>query len=90
MNLTEPRTEGIVLSYQEYLSQNGLRNCSLKNLVSILKHFFAIFNWSNIPLISRKIQLFIRSVQIIVNMKVKIKGVFTIKMNTFESIQIHL
>ena len=60
MNLTRPFTEGVILSYLEYLSQNGLKNCSLRNHLSILRHFFAMFNWSTVPLTTRKIHLFFR------------------------------
>ena len=80
MNLTKPFTEGVILSYLEYLSQNGLKNCSLRNHLSILKHFFAMFNWSTVPLTTRKIHLFLKSVQVNTSMKVKVKGVFTVKM----------
>ena len=80
MNLKKPFTEGVILSYFEYLSQNGLRSCSLRNHLSILKHFFAMFNWSTVPLTTRNIHLFLRSVQVNATMTVKIKGVFTVKM----------
>ena len=79
MNLIEPFTEGVILSYREYLSQNGLRSCSLRNHLSILKHFFAMFNWPTVCLTTRKIPLFLKSVQVNASMRVKIKGVFTVK-----------
>ena len=46
----------------------------------ILITFFAMFHWPVIPLTSRKIHLFVKSVQRNANMRVKIKGVFTIQM----------
>ena len=80
MNLIQPFTEGVILSYLEYLSQNGLRSCSLRNHLSMLKHFFAMFNWHTVCLTTRKVHLFLKSVQVNASIKVRIKGVFTVKM----------
>ena len=80
MNLIQPFTEGVILSYLEYLSQNGLRSCSLRNHLSMLKHFFAMFNWPTVCLTTRKVHLFLNSVQVNASMRVRIKGVFTVKM----------
>ena len=79
MNLRTPYIESVILLYLEFLVQNGLKSCSIRNHVSILRDFFQMFNWPKSALISRKIQLFIRSVQINATVTVKIKGVFTLK-----------
>ena len=67
----------IILLYLELLVQNGLKSCSIRNHISMLQHFFEMFNWTKAALSSRKIQLFIRSVQINAKLMVKTKGVST-------------
>ena len=52
-----------VVLYLEYLAQNNLKACSLRNHIAVLKHFFALFDWPVQVLVSRKVQLMIKSVQ---------------------------
>ena len=59
MNLRTPFIESMILLYLEFLVQTGLKSCSIRNHVSILRHFFQMFNWPKSALIIRKIQLFI-------------------------------
>ena len=66
--------------YLEFLAQKDFRTCSLKSSISVLKHFFALFDWPVIALSSRKVQLLLKSVQMNAKMNVKVKGVITIEM----------
>ena len=45
VKLVLPHTEETVLLYLEFLAQNGLKACSLKNHLSILDHYFLLYNW---------------------------------------------
>ena len=80
MKLDLPCTSRTVLSYLEFLAQNGLRATSLKNHLSTLKHFFALFEWPTYVFHTRKVSLFVKSVQNNAPLNVKITGVFSVPM----------
>ena len=80
MDLQLPASMDTITLYLEYLAQNKLKSCSLRNHVSVLKHFFASFGWLVDVLNHRKIQLLLRSVERNARMQVRIKGVFTISL----------
>ena len=80
MKLDLPCTLRIVLSYLEFLAQNGLRATSLRNHLSTLKYFFALFEWPTYVFHTRKVSLFIKSVQNNAPLNVKITGVFSVPM----------
>ena len=62
----------------EYLAQQGVRSQTLNNYITVLKHFFSLYNLDVSPLQSRSIQLAIRSVAYNTPLRFKIKGVLTI------------
>ena len=64
MRLELPCSLQAIITYLEFLVQNGLRATSLRNHNSILKHFFfALFEWLTYVFNTRKVLLFIKSVQ---------------------------
>ena len=69
-----------IVLYLEYLAQNSLKSCSLRNHISVLKHFFASFGWPVEVFNHRKVQLLIRSVERNARMQILVKGVFTISL----------
>ena len=54
MELQSPRTLDTIVLYLEYVAQRGLKACSLRNHVAVLKHYFCMFGWSLKPFDSRK------------------------------------
>ena len=80
--LNIPYKEEMNVVYIEYLIQQGLESCSIRNNVSVLKHYFAMFNWPIRALAGRKVSLLIKSVQINANMSIKVKGVINIPLLT--------
>ena len=62
----------------EYLAQQDIRSQTLNNYITVLKHFFCLYNLDVSPLQSRSIQLAIRSVAYNAPLRFKIKGVLTI------------
>ena len=80
MKLKLPCTSRTVLSYLEFLVQNGLRATSLRNHLSTLKHFFSLFEWPTCVFHTRKVSLFIKSVQNNAPLNVRITGVFSVPM----------
>ena len=80
MDLQLPATMDTIVLYLEYLAQNSLKSCSLRNHISVLKHFFASFGWPVEVFNHRKVQLLIRSVERNARMQIRVKGVFTISL----------
>ena len=58
--------------------KNGVGSATLQNNISILVHYFNIYQWPSKVLYSRKVTLFIKSVKIHVSCSVKVKNVITI------------
>ena len=80
MGLNIPYGEVVVILYLEYLVQQGLKCCSIRNLVSVLKHYFAMYNWPIVALSGRKMSLLLKSVQVNAKMSIKLKGIITLSM----------
>ena len=80
MCLDQPHEEAVLLLYLEYLAQQGLKSNSIRNQVSILKHYFALLKWPTQVFNSRNIQMLIKSVQRNSVIAVKLKGVIDLKM----------
>ena len=80
MRLERPCTSRTIITYLEFLVQNGLRATSLRNHMSILKHFFALFEWPTYVFGTRKVLLFIKSVQNNAALNIRITGVFSVSM----------
>ena len=78
--LPSPSHMDTIVLYLEYLAQNNLKACSLRNHIAVLKHFFALFDWPVQALTSRKVQLMVKSVQMNAQLQIKVKGVFTVKL----------
>ena len=76
--LNIPYHEAVIVVYIEYLIQQGFKSCSIRNNLSVLKHYFAMFDWPIRALTGRKVTLLIKSVQINAKMSIKIKGIITI------------
>ena len=76
MNLVLPHTEETVLLYLEFLAQNGLKACSLRNHISILGHYFSLYNWPVQALCAKKVSMLVKSVHVNARMQVRIKGIF--------------
>ena len=66
--------------YLKFLPVNGYRSCLLKNHVSILHHYFALFNWPTRALHARQVTVLVKSVQINVKLHVRVKGVFALEL----------
>ena len=80
MKLALPCTSRTVLSYLKFLVQNDLRATSLRNHLSILKHLFLLFEWPTCIFHTRKVSLFIKSVQNNAPLNVRVTGVFSVPM----------
>ena len=78
MGLSPSYNMNSIVLYLEFLAQKNFKACSLRNSISVLKHFFALFDWPISALSSRKVQLLVKSVQMNARMNVKVKGVITI------------
>ena len=76
MNLLLPHEEHTVSMYLEFLAQNGLKACSLKNHLSILGHYFSLYNWPVQVLCAKKVSMLVKSVHVIARMQVKIRYFF--------------
>ena len=59
------------------LAQNGLKACSLRNHLSILGHYFSLYNWPVQALCAKKVSVLVKSVHINARMQVRIKGIFS-------------
>ena len=59
LGLNQPAKLQTVVIYFELLAQNNIRACSMRNHLSVLKHYFGLFNWPTIALTSRKVMLLI-------------------------------
>ena len=77
--LNIPYSEVVVILYLEYLVQ-GLKCCSIRNHASVLKHYFAMYNWPMVARGGRKVALLLKSVQINARMSIKLKGIITLSM----------
>ena len=80
MNISVATSLQTVLVYLEFLVQNNLKAVSLRNHLSILKYYFSLFGWSTSVFNERKVQLFVKSVQVNAKLQVKVKGVFTVEL----------
>ena len=80
MNIAIPHAPRTVIVYLEYIAQNNLKIASLRNHVSVLKHYFGLFGWPVSAFASRKVQLLLKSVQMNAKMQVSIKGVISISL----------
>ena len=78
--LNIPYHESVIVIYLEYLVQQGLRCCSVRNHISVLKHYFALFNWPVMALSGRKVSLLLTSVKVNATMLIRIKGIFTLSL----------
>ena len=61
----------------EFLAQNGLKACSLRNHLSMLGHYFSLYNWPVQALCAKKVSMLVKSVHVNARMQVKIKGIFS-------------
>ena len=77
MGLQCPWEEVAVLSFLEYLIQQGLLAASVSNYLSILAHFFALYGWPEWVLHARKTLLLIKAVKMHNPMKPRIKYVLS-------------
>ena len=64
--------------FTEYMAQQGLRAQSLRNYLSVLKHYFAVYNMNLAATGHRSIQLAIKSVAYNAPLSFKVKGVITV------------
>ena len=78
MGLNQPASLQTVVIYFEYLAQNNIRASSMRNHLSVLKHYFGLFNWPTVALTSRKVMLLIKSVQMNAKWRVSVKSVMSI------------
>ena len=53
-----------ILSFLEFLTQNGSRTQSLTSYVSVLRHYFKLYDVDTTPLDHGKVHLFVKSVSI--------------------------
>ena len=77
MNIAIPHTPRTVIVY---LAQNNIKIASLRNHVSVLKHYFGLFGWPLSAFASRKVQVLLKSVQMNAKMQVSVKGVISISL----------
>ena len=80
MGLNQPASLQTVVIYFEYLAQNNIRACSMRNHLSVLKHYFGLFNWPIVALTSRKIMLLIKSVQMNAKLRITVKSTLSISL----------
>ena len=62
----------------KFLAQKNFKACSLRNNVSVLRHFFVLFNWPVLALSFRKVQFLLKSVLMNVKMTNRVKGVISV------------
>ena len=79
MGLDIPYREAVIIVYLEYLIQQGLRSCTIRNHISVIRHYFAVFNWPTVALCGRKVALLIKSVEVNARMSIRVKGIITVK-----------
>ena len=58
--------------------KNGVESATLQNNISVLVHYFTIYQWPTKVLYSRKVTLFVKSVKIHVPCPVRVRNVITI------------
>ena len=80
MGLHTPYDLKNVVIFLEFLAQKDLRAPSLRNYLSVLKHYFGLFGWPTMALSSRKVLLMVKSVHMNARLKIRVKSVFTIPM----------
>ena len=80
MNIPRVNALQTVIVYLEFLVQNQLKAVSLRNHLSILKYYFSLFGWSTAVFHEKKVQLFVKSIQMNARLQVKVKGIFTIEL----------
>ena len=80
MNITVPYAPRTIIVYLEYVAQNNFKIASLRNHVSVLKHYFGLFGWPVSAFASRKVQLLLKSVQTNAKMQISVKSVISISL----------
>ena len=78
MGLNQAASLQTVVIYFKYLAQNNIRASSMRNHLSVLKHYFGLINWPTVALTSRKVMLLIKSVQMNAKLWVSVKSVMSI------------
>ena len=80
INLAVPYAVKTVVFYLEWLAQNNLRGPSLCNHVSVLRHYFSLFDWPCNALSHRKVNLLLNSVDMNAKIYFRVKGIFDLKL----------
>ena len=57
--------------------KNGIGSATLQNNISVLVHYFNIYQWPTKALYSRKVTLFVKSVKVNVPCSVKVQNIIT-------------
>ena len=76
MAVQQPASLQAMVIYFEYLAQNNTCVRSIRNHLSVLKHYFGFFNWST----SRKVMLLIKSVQMNEKLHLEVKSVISLEL----------
>ena len=71
----DPWTDHVILAYMELLAQNNLSSVTVKNHLSVLSHYFQLYNWPIESLQSRQVLMFVKSLKYNGLVKPKVKGV---------------
>ena len=79
MDLLQPWTDPVILSYVELFSQNNLSAVTVQNHISVLSHYFQLY-WPLHGLQSRQLLLFVKSLKYNDLVKRKIRDVLNIDM----------
>ena len=64
--------------FMEYLAQQGLRVETLTNYLTVLKHFFLVYQWDDSVLDNRLLKLAVRSVAHNAPLTFRVKGIFSV------------
>ena len=73
-------TDYVILAYMELLAQNNLSSVTIKNHISVLSHYFQIYNWPIQGLQTRQVLMFVKSLKYNGLVKPKIKGILNMTM----------
>ena len=82
MNFHDVTCIETVIVYLEFLVVNGLSAASVQNHLTVLHHYFTLYQRLVQALSARAVTMFCRSIKINSKMNLKMKGVFTIPMLT--------
>ena len=80
MNVVEPWNDHVILAYMELLAPNNLSSVTVKNHISVLSHYFQIYNWPVQCLHTRQVLMFVKSLKYNGLVKPKIKGILNMTM----------